>query len=308
MIIKTYINRNIYGKYFLATEAPEDEEVIEEQPKPRRNVKVISVKPSNRGKDFTEVEEEPVEEENETPETEESTPDTEEKTSTDDITIEPTENTPDTTEAEETPVEDNEPAPEENETPETQETTADTNEEPVDEGPDIDGDEDFTDGADIAGEETPAEGDETGEEGPDTGSDEDFADGADNTGEEAQPTEDAQPAQNTTPANNNAPGVDLDSMRKYNLFKEFMSLYNACDNYISKLETILKNDYEENQIIRISVNNLREIKDILSDYMTIRFRLNSYIQSLLFYQKMVVGVQLIFNMLRSINSDSKTSK
>ena len=55
MIIKTYPNRNIYGKYFLATEAPDDEEVTEEQPKPRRNVKVISVKPSNRNKDFTQV-------------------------------------------------------------------------------------------------------------------------------------------------------------------------------------------------------------------------------------------------------------
>ena len=27
MILKTYPNRNIYGKYFLATEAPDDEEI-----------------------------------------------------------------------------------------------------------------------------------------------------------------------------------------------------------------------------------------------------------------------------------------
>ena len=82
-----------------------------------------------------------------------------------------------------------------------------------------------------------------------------------------------------------------------------MSLYNACDNYISKLENVLKNDDEENQIIRISVKNLREIRDILSDYMTIRFQLNTYVQSLLFYQKMVVSVQLVFNILKTIKSN-----
>ena len=100
----------------------------------------------------------------------------------------------------------------------------------------------------------------------------------------------------------NAPGVELDSTRKYNLYREFMSLYNACDNYISKLENILRNDYDENQIILISVNNLREIKDIVSDYMTIRFQINTYVQSLLFYQKMIVAVQLVFKLLKSINS------
>lgn len=292
MIIKTYINRNLYGKYFLATEAPDDEEVTEEQPKPKRNVKVISVKPSNRGKDFSQIEEEPVEEPTpeETPETTESTPETEETVPAEDTSTEPTENVPEETEvpdAEEAPVED----------------VSDT------------GDEDFTDGAEDTGEEVNTDDTgETGEETPDDSGDEDFTAGVDDTGEEATPTEETPPTENTTASsdntanNNNAPGVDLDSMRRYNLFKEFMSLYNACDNYISKLENILRNDYEENQIIRISVNNLREIKDILSDYMTIRFRLNSYIQSLLFYQKMVVSVQLVFNMLKSINSKNSKVK
>jgi len=42
--------------------------------------------------------------------------------------------------------------------------------------------------------------------------------------------------------------------------------------------------------------------------MTIRFTLNTYVQSLLFYQKMVVSVQLVFKMLASIkkNKPDKT--
>ena len=303
MIIKTYPNRNLYGKYFLATEAPEDEEVTEEQPKPKRNVKVIAVKRSNRGKDFAQIDDEPIEEP-----VPEETPDP----------VEPTETTePDTTDftadadvgEETTPVENNEETPVEEVTPvEPTGTTTDDS-------------TDFTADADTGEETTPVENNEetpATEEAPETidvsaedsGEDNtDFAADAD-TGEEAAPTEETPPAEdaNATATNNNAPGVDLDSMRKYNLFKEFMSLYNACDNYISKLETVLKNDYEENQIIRISVNNLREIRDILSDYMTIRFRLNSYIQSLLFHQKMVAAVQLIFNMLRATKSNNSKTK
>ena len=291
MIIKTYLNRNLYGKYFLATEAPDDEEVTEEQPKPKRNVKVISVKRSNRGKDFSDVVEEPTEEE--APEEE--------------VPVEPVEDTDDNTdfsadvetgdetepvENEETPPANEEVPVEPAETPDNAETGETT--EPT-ENPET-----------PATEEQPETIDVTADNADDNT---DFSAGVDDTGEEAAPAEETPPPQdNTTNTPNNAPGVDLDSMRKYNLFKEFMSLYNACDNYISKLETVLKNDYEENQIIRISVNNLREIKDIISDYMTIRFRLNSYIQSLLFHQKMVAAVQLIFNMLRSIKSNQVKPK
>jgi chemotaxis protein histidine kinase CheA len=288
MIIKTYINKNLYGKYFLATEAPDDEEVTEEQPKPKRNVKVISVKRSNRGKDFaaeTDEEETPVEE----PTPEETTEPVEDAEDNADFAVDT-----DTAE-EETPAE--EPTTEETpteETPAEEPTAEETNE-----------NQDFAADTDATEETPPAEEAPVDEPVEDTT---DFAADTD-TAEEATPTEETPPATdaNATANANNAPGVELDSMRKYNLFKEFMSLYNACDNYISKLETVLKNDYEENQIIRICVNNLREIKDILSDYMTIRFRLNSYIQSLLFHQKMVAAVQLIFNMLRSANSNSKTS-
>jgi hypothetical protein len=268
MIIKTYINKNLYGKYFLATEAQDDEEVTEEQPKPKRNVKVISVKRSNRGKDFTAV----ADAEDESPaddatqeintDTNTDTPNTEETEDNTDFTADVDDGTDDTVE---------------------EEPTNDTD------------DTDFTADADTAEDTTQID-----VNSEDSSEDEtDFTAGA---SEEETPTETPDNSTTSTTQNTNAPGVELDSMRKYNLFKEFMSLYNACDNYISKLETVLKNDYEENQIIRISVNNLREMKDIISDYMTIRFRLNSYIQSLLFYQKMIAATQLIFNMLRAVNS------
>lgn len=295
MILKTYPNKNLYGNYFLAMEAPDDEVVAEDRPKPRRNVKVISVKPSNRGKDFTQVGNPTI---------------TSDDDVNNDVDLDETDYT--ATTGEEPPVEmvapeenpDGEPQIQEDNTDNQSEKPDDT--ESADNAPNTDSDDDFTE----TNEDTPDENPdtvETGEDAPDTNGDDDFT--ANTTDQNTtDDSTDSAPDANASKPTQNAPGVELDSTRKYNLYKEYMSLYNACDNYISKLENILKNDFEENQIIRISVSNLREIKDILFDYMTIRFPLNTYVQSLLFYQKMVVAIQLVFNLLKSINGKIQRTK
>lgn len=281
MILKTYPNKNIYGKYFLASEAPDDEPVTDEQPKPKRNVKVVSVKPSNRGKDFTQVGNPPITPDDTDVNDEIDTDDTDFSADTEDQNNEPVE------------VTDNTEPPEEPSNDEAVDTT---------DQPDT-GENDNTDFAADDEQTNTSDDTDTGEDGPDVGGDEDFAAGADDgTNTEGDNPASDNASDTTTDNKITPPGVELDSTRKYNLYKEYMSLYNACDNYISKLENILKNDFEENQIIRISVNNLRDIKDILYDYMTIRFQLNTYVQSLLFYQKMVVAVQLVFNLLKSIRT------
>ena len=170
-------------------------------------------------------------------------------------------------------------------------------------GETTDDEPDFTDTED---ENTTS--DDAEDDGPETSDDEpDFTDtdGSDD-GDEENEDESSSSEDNN---DNNKAGVDLSSTRKYNLYKEYMSLYNSCNNYISKLENVIKDDKSQNQIIRISVNNLRKIKDILYDYMTIKFTVNSYVQSLLFYQKMVVSVQLVFKLLASLRkNDSSKSK
>ena len=105
---------------------------------------------------------------------------------------------------------------------------------------------------------------------------------------------------NQNQQNNQGPGVEYDSTRKYVLFKEYMSLYNALDNYIFKLEDNIKDDIVSNQIIKTSVNKLREIKEIVYDYIIIKFDNNTYIQSLLFYQNLVTSVQMVFKLLTNI--------
>ena len=287
---------NLYGKYFLSLEAddePAEEEVTEEN-KPKRNVKVVQVKPNNRRKHFADVE----------PEAGSSASD--DAPDIDDTSF----NDSDT---ETTPNEDvNDEGNEDNFADDQPDNTggAEANEDPEETGDDANNDDN--------GEDTPETGDETnfadmgeedsGDDAPETDdSGDNFADtsggddGGDNNDESSADT--AQEESNEK----KKPGIEYDSTRKYNLFKEYMSLYNAADNYISKLENILKNDLMQNQIICICVNNLRDIKDILYDFMTIKFQNSSYIQSLIFYQKMILSVQLIFKLLK-ISNETKNNK
>lgn len=105
----------------------------------------------------------------------------------------------------------------------------------------------------------------------------------------------------------NGPGLEYDSTRKYVLFKEYMSLYNALENYISKLESIIKDDMEINQIIIRATNNLREIRDVCYDYMTMKYEISTYVQSLVMYQKLEVAVQMVFNLLTNVNKLQNTN-
>ena len=296
MVLRIHKNTkpNLYGKYFLASEA--DDEETEEEVKPetatRRNVKVVTVKPNNRSKQFADVD---IGTEEETPEPDNTAAETD-APATDDNTDFTADDTAD------------------NATPETGDVGGDTEQPNTDDAPETGDETDFSN----TGKDPNTQDNTGGETGggdadaPETGDETDFADAAgDETGTEDDGTTDdgGDAAAEQGNADEKAkPGVEYDSTRKYNLFKEYMSLYNACDNYISKLENVLKDDTIQNQIIRTSVNNLRDIKDIIYDYMTIKYPINSYIQSLLFYQKMKVSIQLIFSLLKNSKNNSNTIK
>ena len=278
---------NKYGKYFLSMEAPGDEEI--ESPI-KSNTKVIDVKPNNRHRlDFTdgaeeieeEIPEEPSEEDigyddvdydtgsNQDFNQDEYTPDDQNNDSidgTDPNVVQPTEepqvqddtNMVDNTTGEEDFTQDV------NDT--TTEPTVDGNDTEINvddpNGPDVDTGEDFNAGADVA--------------------DNTQVDGAEQPAPEEQ---------------KKGPGLEYDSTRKYYLFENYLSLTNAINNYITKLENNMGESHEENLIIKTSTEKLREIHDLCYDYMTMKFEISSYIQSLLFFQNLVIMVQLVFDLL-----------
>lgn len=271
--------KNKYGSFFLATEAPGDEQ------QPKSNVKVVSVPQNNRRKDFTAgydtTDDDLVDDNEPTPE-ENNVPDDQDFTAN--------------TGAEE-------PAP-------ADDGGADTA--PPPEG----GDQDFTDGADAGGDSggdagAEGEGDVAVDDTAGADDNTDFTDGAEggDVDPNAAPPEggDAPPPEGA-PATQSGAGTDQDATRKYKLYLEYMSLYNSLSNYISKLEKIVRDDPEDNRIIGYCTKKFRDLKTLIFDYVTIKIVQNNYIQNLLFYEKLVASTQLVLKVLSNLGKLSNSKK
>lgn len=278
MIIEKVIQRSIspYGKFFLAIEAPGDEET------PRKNVKVVKAVPDNRRrKDYTDYEDDDDAGDNNTePEINE-------------VSTEETDG-PITDDNEYSDMEDNETDAEENQ----DEEVVTDDESYDDEDEDSENPNDSISDADETGDN---DGNE--EEGPATD------EGEYSTDDTADVTDDGSDSETAADDNGNTDsgeesgdgaGIDYESTRKYVLYRDFMSLYTASDNYISKLENSMYDDLETNQVIKIATNNLREVRDSINEYLIIKFKSASYVQSMLYYQNTIVTIQLIFKMIDSV--------
>ena len=102
--------------------------------------------------------------------------------------------------------------------------------------------------------------------------------------------------------------MEYDSVRKYNLYKEFMKLRTAVDGYITKLEACISDDPRSNQVIKTATEKFRELYDLITDYMMMKFELCTYIQNLLFYQRQVATVQLLFALLKETSQMQKSEE
>ena len=314
MIVIENINKpkNLYGDYFLAVEAPGDEN---EAPRPR-NTKVINIRSNNRGKDYTsgiddmddtnQTNPEPTPDDNpptanDTPDNPPTTVDVTTNDNTDNI-VDDTDYTAgiddDTTATEPATPDTPEQAPvANNPAPDVTATTDDANTptpEPTPGGGDV--------------SVTTADGTTTAPEG-DAGGGEDIVDDTDYTaGIDSGDMGDAGAADTTVTDPNGqqdeqkGPAVGADSMRKYSLYKEFIKLLNAIDKYVETLDTQVVDDLSYNKAIRISTEKLKEIKMQCYDYLMLKFELDSYGKNLVFHQKIVVAIQLVFNMLAKIKT------
>lgn len=143
-------------------------------------------------------------------------------------------------------------------------------------------DTDYTDNGDDAG------GDATDD--TDYGAD---ANGGDDTGNDQGNDQ----GTDADPDNKKGPGLEYDSTRKYRLFLSYRDLSVAIDNYIAKLENMMSDDFSMNANIDIATKKMREIKDLCYDYMTIKYDGSTYVESLSFYQYLLVLIQLVFDFL-----------
>ena len=132
------------------------------------------------------------------------------------------------------------------------------------------------------------------------GETEDFTN-PDGGGADPNATGDPNADPNAGAGTDKGPGLEYDSMRKYILYKEYGRLRISIETYINKLEGTISDDPDANQIIKTATGKLREVHDMLTDYMLMKFEISNYVQNQLFFQRMVVIVQLIFKLLKTAN-------
>lgn len=269
-----------YGDYFLAFEADGDEEPQTQDV--RNNMKQINLRPNNRARiDFRDGADDPSPEETQTPETPETqatTPEGEE----------PVDTTGNEDFTQDTPAEDQAQQGEDQEAPQdeapAEEPGAET--EPA-----------------VTDEENP-EGEQSEDQPDTTGGDENFADGSD----QEQPAEGEQPPSEDQPQEQKpGPGLEYDSTRKYKLFLDFKELHSSVENYISNLEMEIRDDSQIMETIKTSIDRLKKTRDLLFDYMTLKFTSSTYIQNLLFYQKMYAVVVMIVDILSNTLETNKNN-
>ena len=311
-----------YGKYFLAFEAPGDEE---EENTPIETSEVSPIEDDDEDTDFTSIgfDDETNEPGNDVPDEEDMGDD--DSTDFSNIGIDDDEDGEEDTGTTLYQAPENEQPP--TDAPEEDAGTEEVPDEPTgEETPE----EPATD--DATPEETPTE-DDPGDVGggdaedtptPDEGDDATDADAGD-TGDEPEPEEDADftgmgddEDSGVTDADANdaakdegekkGPGLEYDSTRKYKLFQSYISLYNATNNYISKLENNVKDDIIINRVIKEATNRLREIRELCYDYMLIKFEISTYTQSLMFYETLIVAIQTVFRMISDVNGEFSKSK
>ena len=272
---------------------------------PRKNMKVINLKVSDkRRQDFTKgaeiedeeelPEEETTGEETETP-TDEPVTDDEDYTDGGEVATgdEPVTDDTDYTGGDEPETETEQP-PEETAPEDTTTTDEPATEEPVAD----------TGGGEDAGE-APTEGD-TGD-GPII-DDEDYTAGGD--AEVDAGDEDTGDTAGDTPEENGEEQTDspVEQLYKYNLYKKFQKVLKSIEEYSIELDNIVSDDFEVNAKYKELTAKLKEIESLMEDYMIMKFSKVSFMQSMLFYQRVVTSVDIILQTLKYVREKDLKSK
>ena len=218
--------------------------------------------------------------------------------------------------------------PEDSETPEDNEDYTTDADNPPEEGgneetPDepITDNEDYTADADNPPEDGGNEGEaETPEEGGNEETpDEPITDNEDYTADADNPPEDggnegeAETTDSETPdqgEDQSGEGQDdkVEQMYKYNLYQKFKNVYTSLDEYIEEINTITSDDGELNREYKELSIKLIKIKELMKDYMIMKFAKSSFTKSMFFYQRIMTSINLILQTLKKIRLSEIKSK
>ena len=112
-------------------------------------------------------------------------------------------------------------------------------------------------------------------------------------GEDVEPNDTEDGTSQTGQTNN------TENQLKFSLYRNLKNLYITIQNYESQLDELVASSYNFNMVIKSASNKMANLEDLMYDYMTLRFKDASYIESMEFYQKCLATLELIFELLRS---------
>ena len=175
------------------------------------------------------------------------------------------------------------------------------------------GEDDLMDGADMMDATPDDPGGETDDTATDTEGDttdtpedgaEPVMDDTDYTGDDTEgdttDTGDTTEADGTNSDGGGEEASNDEQIRKYVLYRKFLKLNKTLDKQCEALNTLISDDIDINQKYKKISNNLKELNSLLSEYMIIRFQNASYIQSMLFYQRVLTATDINLNALMDI--------
>lgn len=97
----------------------------------------------------------------------------------------------------------------------------------------------------------------------------------------------------------NATANNIENQLKFSLYKNMKNLLIAIQNYENVLDSTPISSVNYNMVVKVASAKLADLEEVIYQYMTIKFKDETYINSMDFYQKCVASVRLIFEMLRT---------
>lgn len=199
---------------------------------------------------------------------------------------------------------------------------ADTSDEPVSDDTDFtddSGDGENIDAGDPAGDDAATDEpvsddtdftDDMGNDSGDTEGDEpvtDDTDFSDDSAGDASGEEDSSTDDGTDDSGDGEKPSD-EQIRKYSLYKKFTRLNETLDTICDSLSSMMSDNSEINHKYKTVAQKLKELNQLLSEYMILKFASASYIQSMLFYQRSLAIVDINLNILKDLKKEITKTK
>lgn len=149
--------------------------------------------------------------------------------------------------------------------------------------------------SDSGGDDNTSENINVTPDGADQGEENFDANATDTSGEaqDANPTDAAA----ATPATGQP--VTDEAILKYALYRNMKNLYIAVQNYQTKLDEYTTTSYNFNLVIKSAKNKLADLELMMYEYMTVKFKDETYIGSMHYYHKCIATIRMIFNLIKA---------